>query len=678
MMLNGALQAESAVTNVFDDAQRERLELTKKNDEQVAQVEMQAARLSLPPWQQAQQQIIDEYQQRVQKAKELLDQESAYFAQKQKEQGTLTQEETAEQQAVWAQYYRVITADAALANAQMQKQAEQSRDQIAGQRQSMFDNPAKYLENRGKQMMFDLLANWVQQLMQFNSTAGGILGGIFGTNSKTMSTSNNPLEAIGSVFGMHMGHSGTAGAASPMASMGSTLGSAGSTLSSSGTMLASSATQLSSAATALMSASQAMSGAGGSTGAGPIGQITSMLGGPGGITGGLGLGGGGLDSAIGSMSEGSDNLSGANSLFNDAASTVGVASPSGGIAGGSTGTAGSIGQMTSMLSSITSGSSAPLLNSSGAMQPTDLPPVSSSGVLGTVPDDSTGTGAPVDSGGSSLGAGLGMGMAALSGGIALAQDWQSGNTLGAVVSGGMTGASIGMMAGGPIGMAIGAGVGALVGFIGSLFSDHGYSKAVQYNRNEITPAIQKEMWGYNAGNVGFQQAEQDLNNLMSTANSQTRTWGSGAQQVYRNQIVPEIQAALTQVANEQAGGRSNVTMSAAQFDSGGMITNFGDFSTGPFSGFIHAQMGERVMNPMASMLHAPLLDAMNSGPSALSIMRRSAPLTGGGGGGDMHTHVHIHTLDSKTMDHWARNGGDRWIQAQVNKATKRYAGKSLG
>jgi hypothetical protein len=103
-------------------------------------------------------------------------------------------------------------------------------------------------------------------------------------------------------------------------------------------------------------------------------------------------------------------------------------------------------------------------------------------------------------------------------------------------------------------------------------------------------------------------------------------------------------------------------------------------ATGPFSGFVHLRMGERVMNPMASMLHGSTLDAMNAGSSWLAAMRRSAPLGGGGAGsqGELHTHVHIHTLDSKTMDHWARNGGAQWLQAVVNSNVGRYAGKALG
>ena len=118
-------------------------------------------------------------------------------------------------------------------------------------------------------------------------------------------------------------------------------------------------------------------------------------------------------------------------------------------------------------------------------------------------------------------------------------------------------------------------------------------------------------------------------------------------------------------------------MSASQFDSGGVVSSFGDMATGPFSGLVHLRMGERVMNPMASMMHAPLLDAMNSGSSAISALRRSAPL-GSGGGDTHHHHYNINALDAKSFDHWARMGGAQKIQSVVNSNTARYAGKALG
>ncbi len=317
------------------------------------------------------------------------------------------------------------------------------------------------------------------------------------------------------------------------------------------------------------------------------------------------------------------------------------------------------------------------------MQETDLPPTSSSGVMGTAPDDATAAGATEDQGGSASsaawGKALGIAGVGISTGMALSQEWQGGHTGAAILTGAMGGASIGLMVGGPIGAAIGAAAGALVGFIGSLFSDHGLAKAKQYNTDTVLPTLQKEMDGFGGGGMGYDQASLDLNNLMVQAQQQCKSFGSAAVSYYNDTIVPEIKAMQGQIDRENKGGRSNVKMSTAQFDSGGIVSSFGDMATGPFSGFVHLRAGERVMNPMASMLHGSTLDAMNAGSSALAMMRRSAPLGGGGGSqGELHTHVHIHTLDSKTMDHWARNGGAQWLQKVVNSNVGAYAGKALG
>jgi len=138
------------------------------------------------------------------------------------------------------------------------------------------------MENRAKQMMFDILANWTMQLMQYNDTAKGLLGWLFGMGPQ-MSTSTNVGQALGSVFGIHTGTAGTRGPMSEtlglpaglntsslgttLTTAGTSLNAAGNTLSSSGTMLTTSANQLDGAATALQSAASAMQSSG-STGSG--------------------------------------------------------------------------------------------------------------------------------------------------------------------------------------------------------------------------------------------------------------------------------------------------------------------------------------------------------------------------------------------------------------------------
>jgi hypothetical protein len=129
---------------------------------------------------------------------------------------------------------------------------------------------------------------------------------------------------------------------------------------------------------------------------------------------------------------------------------------------------------------------------------------------------------------------------------------------------------------------------------------------------------------------------------------------------------------------QQNADRSGaITMQAAQYDSGGVVTHFGDLSTGPNSGFIHARFGETVMNPMASMLHGPTLSAMNRGDN---ISRGNGAGLGGGGngGGENHLHVHIHALDVQDFSRFLRSGGAQEIQSHLNANANRYAGKALG
>ena len=143
--------------------------------------------------------------------------------------------------------------------------------------------------------------------------------------------------------------------------------------------------------------------------------------------------------------------------------------------------------------------------------------------------------------------------------------WKTNNTGAAVLSGAMTGAGIGMMVGGPIGAAIGAVGGALVGWIGSLFGDHGTSKAKQYDQQTVQPALAKELHEFDAGQLGYTQATADLTNLQTQTYNELWGLGSGARHYYTNNILPEFTTAQQQLMQQMQGGRDQVTFSAAQY-----------------------------------------------------------------------------------------------------------------
>jgi hypothetical protein len=188
------------------------------------------------------------------------------------------------------------------------------------------------------------------------------------------------------------------------------------------------------------------------------------------------------------------------------------------------------------------------------------------------------------------------------------------------------------------------------------------------------------MTSYTAAEVGYEQAMQDMNSLQSHAMVQAEAWGSGAVGVFRSKVMPEISVAIEEIGRQQNADRSGaIGMQAAQYDSGGVISSFGDFSTGPFSGFIHARMGETMMNPVASMVHGPALNAMNRGFDPSSYLPRgSGSGMGASGGGGSTVSFTIQALDSADVDKWLRSGNAQRIQTALNSNVNRYAGRSLG
>lgn len=723
----GTQKEEADISNVMQTALRERQQMTERDNQEIARMNSQTAQAYLPPWLAAQQRIRDQFDETAMKAKADLDAQLAYFKQVADRQGALTTEQAAAQDQVWNQYYNRVTAEAARASAEMEKEQEQTRDKLAGALTSLFDNPAKYMEQRGKQLMMDILANWVMQLTEAKGPMGSAMAWVFGMNPE-MSTSTNPKTALGSIFGSHSSTAahGAAGvgqgstlatAGSSLTSASSTLNAAGATLSSSGTGLLSAAEALSFAAdhiATIAAAGGAGGGGGGSFGMGGGGDFGDTLG----SVGGFGGGGGGFQSSdinvaptgasgvmgvppgAGAVGQGTAELT---SLLSGggAGSTASLMSGGAHALGGTAGGGASL--LTTLAGGGVFGSGVQNFMRGGTGTPSAGMSLPSMSVLGgstgaggdmsgvnpapgehVVADTtSQGDAVPADSGvqGGSSGIGVmgvaGAGMAALSGGMAMAQDWQSGNTGAAVLTGAMTGASIGSLAG-PIGMGIGAVAGALIGFIGSLFGDQGAHKAWIYDQQQVKPAISKEMVSYTAGQMGYDQGLQDMTMLQLKAQTDTKKMGSGAVGVYNRTIAPEINLAISEMQRQQDTGRSqDITMQAAQYDSGGPITHFGDFSTGPFSGFIHARVGETMMNPMASMVHGPTLDAMNRGAD---IGRgRSTGMgasNGGGGGGELH--LHIHALDVADFRSYLRSGAAREIQAALNSNVNSYAGRALG
>jgi hypothetical protein len=119
---------------------------------------------------------------------------------------------------------------------------------------------------------------------------------------------------------------------------------------------------------------------------------------------------------------------------------------------------------------------------------------------------------------------------------------------------------------------------------------------------------------------------------------------------------------------------------AAEFHTGGQITSFHDFATSPTEGFIHAMLGEGVVNPSAMSAHAPMVHAMNSGADASQMAAMYLHASGarsGGGSVNYHTH-HYSALDAKSFGKFLDTGGMKTINDSANKRASLYAGDAIG
>lgn len=235
---------------------------------------------------------------------------------------------------------------------------------------------------------------------------------------------------------------------------------------------------------------------------------------------------------------------------------------------------------------------------------------------------------------------------------------ESNGGVGGALSGAASGAKLGGLLGGPAGAAVGAALGAVVGAIGI----GGAQKAVEYERKEVRPHLAGTLLAFGMGSMPYQSAYSDLQSLDHTAQQTTRKFGPGGVREYNNHIKVEIQSGLSQLTREQKAGRSQYGMAAAQFDGGGTIQGFGDFGTGPDSGWIHAQRGEVVMHQLASETHGDALGLMlanasrrqmadyygarEMAPSYRATMQHSA--FGGGSVTNHYGHT-INAVDAKSV-----------------------------
>jgi len=507
-----------------------------------------------------------------------------------------------------------VTAAWNLAAAQMQKSQEETRDRLANGLQSIFAHPEQFFEKRAMDSAFQMMANEMLSVFQSTGPTGGMLQYLFGMGPQ-MSTSANPLTDVKSALGLG-NH-----AASQMTNPAMISFQQGST-----TLLTGSQALLN-ASTMLQSTAGSGSFGGGTSGFG-----SGSFGG-----GTAGLTTGGFDS--GSADASSQGVAGIAPALNL------------GSGGGSYTTA--------------AGNS--------VIDASSLGPAGS-GVSSSLASSGSGYGA----------AAMGIAGGTLMGATSIYSAYENSNPTAGAMGGAMggmeAGAALGSIVPGlgtVVGGAIGAVAGAVGGLLAGIFGDQGKGQAESLDVNTVQPTLLKDMQDYESGRAGYGSLAAELNSLLISSQNSTASMGSGARSYYSSNIAPEINAVLANLQRQEIGGRSQVTMSAAQYHTGGWVgDDFGDFGTGPGEGFAKMLADEFVVQPMAARSHAPLLSAINAGNvSYASAVQPRMPASSGSGA---NVSLTVQALDSQSVATWARGGGGMALVSAINQANRQYSGVGRG
>ena len=233
------------------------------------------------------------------------------------------------------------------------------------------------------------------------------------------------------------------------------------------------------------------------------------------------------------------------------------------------------------------------------------------------------------------------------GAIGVYSAYESNGGVSGGLSGAMSGMQLGMAIGGPMGAAIGAASGAIIGALGF----GGRERARRYDLREVRPRIGTDSDSYQGGGMDYLSAYSDLQSLDMEAKKTTNGYGPGGRSYYQDTIKKEILQARNKLTAEEKAGRSHFTATAAQFDQGGWTGNFGSMATGPDSGWAHLKSDEFVVTEQPAAEHAGALEAIRSGASKSDMARYygAAPTqmvaaSQPSWGGD----IHVHALDAKT------------------------------
>jgi hypothetical protein len=288
--------------------------------------------------------------------------------------------------------------------------------------------------------------------------------------------------------------------------------------------------------------------------------------------------------------------------------------------------------------------------------------------------------AGLNAAGSLVGAGVGA-YSGFQGVLSGFEAGSAGGVLSATMGGAQLGGAIGSLAG-PLGTAIGAGIGAVagaaIGLVGDITGEGNRLGAASYYKQTMLPQFEKAAADYFSGASG--SSEVALGQVDSIAQTGDRAiaakFGGTAASWVRSQYTDKEEAVVTREINQlAAGGHDYIKASAVQFHTGGFIGGFGDLGTSSDEGFIHAMLGEAVVNPVAASTHGAAISAMNSGASESDIAGmylRNSSASGAGAassGGDTHHHWNVQTMDAHSFKQFLNERGG--MDAIVSANTKR-------
>ena len=593
--------ADNQITANDEAAAEKRKQILDQLEEDTKTAQEDTVLATVNEWQKGYAQIAIESQKRLAEIDKQERNANAQYGNDEDMMVAITQAAQAKREAVWAQTNQKIIEE-------NKKQVEQ----LGSDLESVFNdvtsgNIGTRILNNFKKLFFQILAQWLLTTKSMGSGFGSLFGSlIFGPGSSGANFFGggaSPLGMLGGLFGgggtvmstpPFFPTSTTSGGSifAPSSSSGGGLGNVifpGIFGSSSSTGLASDAglSALGSSMTSGAATSTSQSSTLGGFGAGLLGGLTGTGGAAGALTSGS------ISGAVGDLAGttlAKPSLTNAlGGLFS--AQSVPALAMMGALLGGSKlGVAGQAGAMISALTLMATmqpgGVAASLLTKLGL-----------GGPLGAV--------ALSAAGGGLLGFGLGEQFGPVVGGIAGA-----GTSL-------FLGA--GLLGLGPIGLIIAGIIGLLGGIFGGLFGGGKRKKAANnYFTQQVEPAIQQIVNGFESFQLDFTSANSQLEQLRSQAHDQLKKLKGEGKDVFKNKVAPAIDAAEKQISTDETerNRRAGLVFGPPQFHDGGFVgTAAQAWTTKPNELLAVLKKGEFVMNPLATAKNRSMLEHMNAGGS---------------------------------------------------------------